>query len=43
MTDDEARSQAAREILDELREVRDRLARLEELMEKIAIGLGVSP
>lgn len=43
MTEDEKRSQLANDILVELRDVRDTLARLERLMEKIALGLGVTP
>ena len=46
MTDDDrevARSQAARDILDELRELQEKLARVERLVEQIALGLGITP
>ena len=39
---DVARSQAARDILDELGEIKQRLARLERLVEQIALGMGIS-
>ena len=41
--DDFVRALTTHELLAELRELKEKLARLESLLERIAVGLGVEP